>query len=175
MEPNEMYYLGKVTRTFGYKGEIVLYLDVDDTNDYLELDSVIIETKKEMIPFIITAKSFKHNNTVVVRLEDVDNEESARQLVNCKLYLPLAFLPKLSGNNFYYHEVIGFKVIDANYGEIGNLEKVLDYPNQDLLMVRQNFAEILIPINNDIIKNVDRSNREIHIQAPNGLIELYLK
>jgi 16S rRNA processing protein RimM len=90
--------------------------------------------------------------------------------------LPLQRLPKLKGNKFYFHEVIGFEVIDKTKGVIGNIDKIMDHPAQPILQILHNTGkEILIPIADDIVLDVDRKNKQICIQAPDGLIDLYLE
>jgi len=83
-------------------------------------------------------------------------------------------LPKLKGNSFYYHEIIGFTVIDEKHGNIGVIEKVLDNQHQDIFSIKKENKEILIPVADEIIKKVDRKNKVIEIEAPDGLIEIYI-
>jgi 16S rRNA processing protein RimM len=84
-------------------------------------------------------------------------------------------LPPLTGNRFYYHEVKGYTVMDKNFGNAGIVEEVLEYPHQAVLRVLLRNKEILIPITDDIVLDVDREKRIIHTEAPEGLIELYLE
>ena len=110
-----------------------------------------------------------------IKFEDVDTEDDADQLLKCELYLPLAALPKLEGNKFYYHEIIDFTVVDASFGIVGTITGVNDNTSQPLLEIDRDGIEILIPINDAIIKKVDREAKTIHIEAPDGLIDLYLE
>ena len=173
MKIEDCYYLGKVTKPFGYKGELVLFLDVDDMSKYQKMDSVFIEMNNQLIPFFIENIHFK-NNKAIVRFADVGLEESQR-LIGKGLYLPLSKLPKLNGKKFYFHEIKGFKIIDETKGEIGIVEDILDYPGQDLFQVNFNGKEILIPAIDEIIQSVKRENRTIYIKTPEGLIDLYLE
>ena len=90
------------------------------------------------------------------------------------MYLPLKFLPKLSGNKFYYHEVIGFTLQDIIHGDVGIVKGVNDLGAQALFIAEKDGKELLIPITDDFITKVDRDSRRIHIQTPEGLIDLYL-
>ena len=81
----------------------------------------------------------------------------------------------MDGKKFYYHEIIGYKVVDSNYGPIGSIEKVNDKPTQSIFVIKYKERQILIPINEEIIKEIDRKNKSIYISAPNGLIDLYLE
>ena len=96
-------------------------------------------------------------------------------MINKEVYLPLENLPKLQGKKFYYHEIIGYNVVDSNYGDIGLIIKVDDNSSQSVFIVKNKGGEILIPINDNIIETINRENKTIYISAPNGLIDLYLK
>jgi 16S rRNA processing protein RimM len=174
MKKEDCFYLGIITKPFGYKGELVCYFDVDDPTYYENLDSVLIELESGLVPYLIESLRLNNNNAYI-KLEDVKPDE-ALLLIKKELYLPLQRLPKLKGNKFYFHEVIGFEVIDKIKGSIGKIDKIMDHPAQPILQVLNNNAkEILIPVADDIIKNVDRKNKQISIQAPDGLIDLYLE
>ena len=73
------------------------------------------------------------------------------------MYLPLQLLPKLSEDKFYYHEIIGFKVVDENYGDVGIIIGINDSSAQPLFVIKNNEKEILsyrkVPeYHDDIIK-----------------------
>jgi 16S rRNA processing protein RimM len=91
-----------------------------------------------------------------------------------EIFLPLTLLPKLSGNKFYYHEVIGYSVQDAIHGDVGKITGVIDTTAQALLEVDFDSKEILIPITDAIITEVDRENKIVKVTTPEGLIDIYL-
>lgn len=172
MTKDECYYLGRVTKPFGFKGEMVLFLDVDSPDDYATLDSVFVEMKNGLVPYFI--KSLRINgNKAVVLFEDLTAEQAAA-LAGHDMYLPLDLLPKLTGNQFYFHEVKGFRVVDDQYGDVGVIESIIEYPAQPLFQIMNGTTEILIPVIDQVIKEVDRDNKTIYISAPNGLIDLYM-
>ncbi|MCX6232483.1 MAG: ribosome maturation factor RimM [Bacteroidetes bacterium] len=174
MKKEDCFYLGIITKPFGYKGELVCYFDVDDPYYYENLDSVLIDLGKELVPFLIESIRLNNNHAYIV-FQDV-KADAALTLIKKELYLPLQRLPKLKGNKFYFHEVLGFEVIDSIKGNIGKIEKIMDHPAQPILQIlHANGKEILIPIAEDIIINVDRKNKQISLQAPEGLIDLYLE
>ena len=172
METKDCFYLGRVTKPWGVKGQLVLFLDVDTPEDYAELDSAFVEVKGKLLPYFFHIDQL-NGNKAVVTFEDITAEQAAA-LVGHELYLPLDLLPKLTGNQFYFHEVVGFRVVDSNHGDIGVLEQVIEYPAQPLFQIMKNGVEVLIPVIDEVIDKVDRENKTIYINAPNGLIELYL-
>ena len=96
-------------------------------------------------------------------------------MINKEAYLPLENLPKLQGKKFYYHEIIGYNIVDSKYGDIGLIIKVDDKSSQSIFIVKNKGKEILIPINDNIIETINRENKTVYISSPNGLIDLYLK
>ena len=94
--------------------------------------------------------------------------------MKCGLYLPLTQLPKLTGDKFYFHEVIGFTVIDEVHGDIGIIQSINDSTAQALFEVLKEDKQLLIPVNDDIITKVDRKNKAIYVTTPEGLVDLYL-
>ena len=169
----DYFYLGKITKKFGIKGELVVYLDSDEPEKYHSIKSVFFDLQGEPIPFFVDEIKVKNKNQLIVRFQDIDEVYSANY-VGTDLYLPMSMLPKLTGNKFYYHEIKGFTVIDVNKGNIGVCKDVLDYTHQAIMQIANDKDEILIPIVDDFIKNVNRDNKTIEIEAPAGLIELYL-
>ena len=99
MEIKDCFFLGKITKPFGLKGEVIFFLDVDEPSDYAGMDSVFVEVKNQLVPYFI--ESIRINgNKATVKFEDLAAEE-ALALVGCDLYLPLKLLPKLTGKKFY--------------------------------------------------------------------------
>ncbi|MDR2906384.1 MAG: ribosome maturation factor RimM [Bacteroidales bacterium] len=173
MNISDCFYLGHITKPFGYKGEVDIFLDVDEPQHYAKLDAVFVELKGQLIPYFIEHIRLKDNHAVV-QFQDMVYE-FVPSLIGAKLYLPMAALPKLSGNKFYFHEVIGFLMNDVNHGELGVLENIMDNGPQPIFQIKHSSGkEILIPVIDDFIVEVNRENRSITTNAPEGLIEFYL-
>ena len=174
MDENNYYYLGKVTRKFSFKGELIVFLDTDTPSHYYGLEKIFLKVDNSYIPYFISKISKYKNNSVRVKFEDVKNESEAMELINYEIFLPIEELPKLEGKKFYYHEVIGFKVIDINYGEIGEIIYINDQTPQHLFVVKSSGKEILIPINDDFILDLDRINKIVNLKIPEGLLKIYM-
>ncbi|MDL2230839.1 ribosome maturation factor RimM [Bacteroidales bacterium OttesenSCG-928-L19] len=169
----DYFYLGIITKPFGYKGQLSIYLDTDQPEKYRDLDAVFLDIDGEMIPYLIEDIQYRGGNTAVITFTGLSAEES-KSLIKSELYLPLSMLPPLTGNNFYYHEVIGFSVIDQEKGEIGICDGFIDVSQQPIMQIIFKEKEILIPAVDEFIKSVDREKKIIYIEAPEGLIDIYL-
>ncbi|MCB0465784.1 MAG: 16S rRNA processing protein RimM [Aequorivita sp.] len=174
MQKENCFYLGKIVKKYSFKGELLIKLDTDEPELFTKMESVFVEQHKSLIPFFIENSSLHKSELLRVKFEEVDNEQDADALIGAALYLPLDFLPKLSGNQFYYHEIIGFTVEDASFGSIGTITGVNDTTAQALFEIDHNGKEVLIPINDEFIEKVDRASKTIFLTTPEGLIDIYL-
>ncbi len=174
MQKKDCFFVGKIVKKYSFKGELLVKLDTDEPEQFLEMESVFVEKHKNLIPFFIDSLSLHKSELLRVKFEEVDSEEDADSLLGSELYLPLDLLPQLSGNTFYYHEIIGFSVNDVNFGPVGTISGVNDSTAQALFEIERDGKQILIPISDEIIDKVDRKAKTIHIQAPEGLIDIYL-
>ncbi len=174
MRKEECFYLGKIVSKYSFKGEVLLKLDTDEPEIYEEMESVFVELGKNLVPFFIVKSQLHKSSLLRVRFEDVQDESSAEKLLGKGVFLPLSQLPELSGNQFYYHEVIGFRLMDKVHGDIGSIESVNDASAQVLFEVKKGGKVLLVPVSDDIIKKVDRKNAVIYVETPEGLVDLYL-
>ncbi|MDB3865989.1 16S rRNA processing protein RimM, partial [bacterium] len=124
MQKEDCFYLGKIVKKYSFKGELLVKLDTDDPSIYTKMESVFIDKNKNLIPFFIERSSLHKSTLLRVKFEDIDSEEDANKLLKSELYLPLEFLPQLTGNKFYYHEIFGFEAEDLSFGLIGIIKGV---------------------------------------------------
>ena len=169
----EYYYLGVITKHFGIKGELFVYLDTDEPEKYTKLEAVFLDIDGDFVPYPIEKISYRGGNLAVFKFKDVDYEE-ARDLIKSALYLPISTLPPLTGNRFYFHEVIGFQVIDKVKGAIGVCTDFIEMHQQSVMQIDNNGIEILLPAVDEFLDRIDRENKIIYVQAPEGLIEIYM-
>ena len=174
MNKEDCFYLGKIVSKFSFKGEVLVKLDTDDPESFLEMESVFIDMNKNLIPFFIEKSSLQKSNLLRLKFEEITSEEDADRILKKELYLPLSFLPELEDDQFYFHEIIGFKVIDKLFGEVGILKGVNDSTPQALFEIEREDKEILVPVNDDFIDKLDKTNKVLYLNVPEGLIEMYL-
>ena len=176
MTKEECYFLGTITKTNGYKGGLNIYLDADNPFEYENLDAVFVDYRGSLIPYFIhQIQVHNSKNTALVYFEDIEHIDDAEKLVKSDLYLPLSTLPKKEGNHFYFHEVIGFQIIDEKEGKLGPIDHILDYPQQALFQIECKGKEVLIPVHDDIILEVRRKEKEILVKIPDGLLDVFLE
>jgi 16S rRNA processing protein RimM len=171
---DDCFRLGHIARLHGFKGELTIFLDTEDPIEFKGLESVFVEYDKKLVPFFLERIQLRDRGHATVKFEDIDTEKQAKNLVGCSLYLPLDNLPETAEGEYYYHEIIGFKVLDRNRGEIGVVTKVLDLSGNPLIEINFDGKEILLPKQDQFIEKVDKENRVLYVNAPEGLIGMYL-
>ena len=174
MKIEDCFYLGKIVRKYSFHGELLIKLDTDQPELYENLDAVFIDYRNTFIPFFIESSQLHKSDLLRVQFEDVHTEAEADSLLKSDVYLPLEFLPKLEGNKFYFHEVIGFSIEDVNFGKVGIIKGINDSTAQALFEIDKDGKEILIPVNDQFIVKVDRTKKTVIVDTPEGLIDLYL-
>ncbi|MFM7017247.1 ribosome maturation factor RimM [Flavobacterium sp.] len=174
MRKEDCFYLGKIAKKFSFKGEILIYLDTDEPELYENMESVFVEFNKNLVPYFIENCNLHKGDFLRVKFEDVDNEADADEIIGCEIYLPLNMLPKLEGNKFYFHEVIGFEIEDQRLGVFGKIVSINDTSAQPLFEVVNGSVEILVPMIDQFLVKIDRTNKKVIMNLPEGLVEMYL-
>ena len=175
MKKEDCFYLGKIVKKYSFKGELLVNLDTDQPQLYTNIKSLFLDINNRLIPYFIKESQLHKSNLLRIKLEGINTESEAKELIRKKVYLPLNLLPKLVGNAFYYHEVLGFEIWDKDLGKVGILKGVNDQSSQALFQIERNGIEVLIPVHDEFIITIDRNKKIITVKTPPGLIDLYIE
>lgn len=173
MKIDDCFELGIITKIHSFKGEVILFLDTDVPENYYNIEHLFLEINRQLVPFFIEKKKVQKAQSLRVKFEGINTEEDALSITNKKAFLPLAALPKLKDDQFYYHEIIDFTITDSNNETVGNVIEVFDNSANRLISININDKEALIPFNDNHILKVDKPNRTIQLDIPEGLLDLY--
>ncbi|MGD1320647.1 ribosome maturation factor RimM [Chryseobacterium sp. 2R14A] len=173
MKKEDCYLLGKITRRHGLAGNVILKLDTDQPELYKKLDSIFLEINGLLVPFFIEKSSWSKLDALNIAFKN-SSEALVDQSLGKNVYLPLTSLPKLTGKQFYYHEIIGFEIFDEEGNDCGVIRSVNDQTAQNYFVTNLDGKEVVIPIIKDWILEVNRDERLIKMQLPEGLIDVFL-
>ncbi|MFT2010101.1 ribosome maturation factor RimM [Pontibacter sp. 13R65] len=173
MNIDDCFLLGYIVKTHGTKGQVVAFFDVDYPEDYDDLESVFLEQGGRLVPFFIEDMEPQQKGRFIIRFEEVKTMEQAEKLRNTALYLPLDELPELEEGQFYFHDVIGYKVVDENHGELGTVKDFYDMPQQQLMAMDYLGQEMLVPVIDEVMQRADHEAKILHVSLPEGLLEVY--
>lgn len=174
MKIEDCFYIGYITKTKGLKGEVQVYFEYDELAD-LKLDSVFAEINGKLVPFFIASYKLQNNQTGNFYFDDIDSIEKAEALVRKKLYLPNSSKPQRDEDEFLITDLKGFIAHDEKAGELGEIIEIHEYPQQFVAVVPYKNKEVLFPLNDDLIVEIDDENGILYVNLPEGLIDLYLE
>ena len=165
---DEVYQIGKITRTHGIRGEVAMTF-TDDVWDRAEADYLVLRIEGLLVPFFLEEYRFRSNAVALLKFQDYDTAEQARELCGCEVYFPHALTPDRTDDEEYtWRYFTGFRVVEAEAGELGIIDDVDDSTANVLFSV----GGRLIPAVEEFIQRVDHKERVVFMSLPEGLLEL---
>lgn len=169
---SDYFSIGYVSKTRGLKGELQIYLEIENPQDYKNMESLFLEINQKPVPFFID-KLLLQKNIMYVYLEGIDHIDKANSYVGKGAYVLTKNKPKNTNDNSH-KSLIGFTVVDEQLGELGQINSIQELPSQLIAnMVYQN-KEVLFPLNDQFVTSINKKNKIINVDLPDGLIDLYL-
>ena len=169
----EYFNIGKLVAVHGLKGELLLKHNLGKKTSLKGLQAVFIEEKKNsFIPWFIETTKIKNEEELYLKLEGIDTREAALKLVQKKLWLPEADFKKFAAKNAPVN-LLGYMII--NHDEpIGQILELIEQPHQLLCRLEIKGKEVLIPLHDDSLQKIDHSKKQVLVELPEGLLEIYL-
>ncbi len=169
----DVYLIGKMTKTHGLKGEINFQF-TDDVWDRTDISYLICEIEGILVPFFIEEYRFRSDSTALVKFEDLDSADAVQMLVNSNVYFEKKYQDELGDDEVSLNYFIGFKMTDCNSGEsIGTIINIDDNTENWLFIVeRANGEEVMIPAHEEFIFEIKQEEKIMSMDLPEGLLEL---
>ena len=174
MKKQDCYYIGKIVSKFSFKGEVLLKLETSELADY-KFKTIFIDIDGLLSP--LSVEKFSKHKTLLLRLRlaDIDSELKALPLIKKNIYVATQDLPRSKKKKFYFNEIIGFKIKDQKIGIVGKITKIDSQTPQTIALVEnEKKKEIIIPLVDGFIRKIDKPNKEIIVNLPDGITELNL-
>lgn len=141
---NDKLMVGAVTATHGLRGEVKVFPTTDDPKRYDDLNTVWLDTGKELVELTVErVRYFK--NLVIVKFKGLDRIEDVEPYVKKSLYVTRDQAVKLEDNEYFVADLIGLKVVSDTGLNLGTLSDVLATGANDVYVVTEGEREILIP------------------------------
>ncbi len=174
MEREGYFYLGKIVKAHGLKGMLQVMLEANNPDDYIDLESIFVEQKQRLIPFFIEDFSLQGKNRGLLKLEDINTIEHAQRLAASALYIKEEEVSENDHDEAAFFEVIGYAIIDQNLGALGHVSDYYEKVGQDLMAFEYKGHEILIPVDESIVLEINAETKTVTTCLPDGLLEIYL-
>ena len=165
--------IGFTKKTHGVSGELKIAIDEVFEDLFLSAERVFIEVKGNKMPFFI--ENIRGGGELIVHFEDVTNKDQALLIQSKGVFLPSSEVPaslEIEDDSLEYSHLEGFSMIDKEAGVVGTIEEVLDMPQQEMALIVFKHREILIPLNDALILKIDKKQKTVHVELPDGLLDL---
>jgi 16S rRNA processing protein RimM len=176
LSPEGLVAIGRVAKAQGRWGEVAVDPLTDFPERFADLERVFLaDGESSAMPSVpLPIESFRmHKGRPVLKLAGISSIGEAQALSGKEIRIPEEELRPLPEGSFYHFQIHGFSVTDRSSGEIGVVEDVLSTGGTDLLVVRgRDGGETLVPLCEEIVRNVDLVLHTVEIEAPEGLVSL---
>ena len=168
IKEEEVYKIGKLGKTHGVKGEISFLFD-DDVFDRVDADYLVLMIDGILVPFFMEEYRFRSDTTAIVKFEDINTQERARELTGCDIFFPRT-LADSDNESLSWAAIVGFDIIDTESGNIIGRIASVDDTTINILFELEDGR--LIPANDDLIVDIDTEHRQIRMNIPEGLLDI---
>lgn len=167
----EIFPIGQINKPHGVNGEMSFSFtsDVFDTED---VPYLIFDMQGIFVPFFIDEYRFKSNETALIKFEGINSDEKARSFSGLTIFLPKKYLDKVEDTAIELDYFVGFMLVDQQIGEIGIISEVDQTTENALFVIPKADDELLIPVGDEYIQEIDHDNKRIMVNLPLGLLEL---
>jgi 16S rRNA processing protein RimM len=170
----KLYTVGKIVNTHGIRGELKIIPQTDFPELRFEKGSelVIVDPAGNTTPVVVEASRL-HKNMYLVKFKQFDNINQVEKYKGSLLKVEEKFLAELDEDEYYYHEIIGCKVVTEEGQELGTIVEILSPGANDVWVVkppRGKGKQLLLPYIDDVVLNVDVPAKTVQVRLMEGLV-----
>lgn len=163
--------IGFIRKTHGIHGEVVL--EFEEQFEYSVENAVrfFVELDGLLVPFFIKDEGlrFRSGKSAIIKFEWVDTDSYAKRLVGNETHLYKEEIVDFPVED--ESSLVDFRMFDNKLGEIGIIETVDDYSGNIVFTVNYKGSELLVPYNEELLVDLNETQKTITLQLPEGLIE----
>lgn len=159
-----MIQVGKITRTHGTRGELKVLPGKGSSGAWRDAEVVFLGEERFRVRGVRGGGRF-----AILALEGVDTLESAEALKGKDVFVTRDQLPEMEPGSFYAGDLEGLTVETAQGQVLGVLEEIFDNGAHDVYVVRDETREILLPVVDGVVVEVDLDAGRMVVEPPEGL------
>lgn len=167
--------IGEVSKTHNLRGSVVISTDSDLLERYAD-EPVFLQLDGAPVPFFISDEglSVRNHTSYIVKFDYVDTLAQAERLLGCEVLLERALLEEeeMDESEYDVFELIDFEVNDEVSGETGKVTDVSDYSGNIVLTIFILGKDILLPLSEVYVCEIDSEHRLLRVRIPEELAEL---
>lgn len=165
--------IGKLVSAHGLQGEILVRHSLGKRSALKGVTAIFLEERKNsFLPYFLQQATVKDAEHIYLKLEGIDTKEAAQKLLPAQVYLQEEDFKAQAASSSPL-ALLGYMVEDEQHGALGVVEEVIEMPMQVLVKVMIQGKEALLPVNEQSLVKVDKKKQVVHLNLPDGLIELY--
>jgi len=169
----EYFKIGKIVAIYGVKGEVLLKHELGKKTSLKGLQAIFIEDKKDsFFPWFIQSARIKSDSEVYLKLESIDTRETAMKLSQKEIWFNETDFKKFAAKSSPV-SLLGYTIIN-NKEPLGEILEVIEQPHQLLCRLEIKGKEVLIPLNENFLQKINHTKKQVNVELPEGLIEIYL-
>lgn len=173
MDLDSLHRIGRLGKPWGHQGELTVHLEDCDLDDLVHSGSFFVDIEGQKVPFHYDRLHDKGRAGVLVKFEDFNDPQSASILVGRDLYAPPGHLADGSDESWDPEEFIGMLVRDEQHGELGEVTAIEGTSRNPVMVILLEGQEVMVPLVEDLIVDMDPEENSLLVRTPPGLIELY--
>jgi 16S rRNA processing protein RimM len=172
MAYNNNILLGRITKVSGYEGAVTVKLEKVFIENIHIMESVFLEIEGRPVPFFISDSDYSGADVLKLSFEGYDSIDKISEFIGCRIFLTSE--PEDSNKEIADNQLLnGYDIIDHNDKLIGKVTDVISNNGQWLLNVSSSERkDILIPFHEDFIISIDRKEKVVRMDIPEGLLEI---
>lgn len=164
--------VGRIGRPHGVRGEVEVDVWTDFPARFQPGTTLLIGRPDVPDPSPVTVLSSRpHQDRLLVRLSHASDRSAAALLTGMMLLVPTAAAMPLDADTFYHHQLVGLVAVLADGAELGAVVEVMETGATDVLVVRGEGGEVLLPMLATVIQTVDLAAGRITVTPLPGMLE----
>ena len=169
----EYFKIGKLVAVHGLTGELLLKHELGKKTSLKGLQAIFIEEKKNsFLPWFIESTKIKSENEIYLKLEGVNTREAAIKLTQKQIWVQEVDFKKFAAKSAPA-SLLGYTIINDKE-PLGEILELIEQPHQLLCRLEIKGKEVLIPLHEATLKKVNHTKKEVQVELPDGLLEIYL-
>lgn len=163
---------GKILKPYGFRGEVTMVLYPESGMTIKEGIPLFIELDGQRVPFFIESCQFFPGGQIIIRFEFIQTLEDARRITGCFVYLEPGISCTTGNGEEELAHLVGYDVYDRALGFLGMISGFVPQHMNPVWLIDCKGSELMVPATKNYIRKIDRRNRQLHLDLPDGITRL---
>jgi 16S rRNA processing protein RimM len=163
---------GKISKPYGIRGEVQIILIPFTAQHIIEGNPLLIDLDGQRVPFFMESVDLVSQDQAIIKFEFIDTVDEARKVAGCDVYLDTAHAPEPAKELVDLQKVVGYQAYDLKLGSLGKVMEYVSHEMNPVWLIGFSEKEIMVPAIKELVRKIDHSGQELHLDLPEGITEL---